>query len=65
MSISPPSTYHAFPFSVANENPISLHVFASVADIPGSRAVVSVSNAIRSVAISVERSFCASASVAT
>ena len=65
MSMSPASTYHAFPFSVAKEKPISLQVFASVAVIPGSRAVVSVSNATRGAAISVFRSSCASASAET
>ena len=33
--MSPASTYHAFPFSVAKEKPINRQVFASVADIPG------------------------------
>ena len=64
-STSAASTYHARPGSVAKENPISRQVEASVAVIPGSRAVVSVSKATRGAAISVLRSSRASSSVET
>ena len=64
-STRPPSTYHARPGSVAKENPIRRQVPASVADMPGSAAVVSVSKATRGAAMSVRRRSCASSSVET